>query len=359
MAQELKPIDEIRGTLTKMESELKSALPSYITPEKFKQVVVTALQLNPTLLTLDRASLYTACLNCASDGLLPNGREAALVPFKGTIKYMPMVGGILKLIRNSGELSTVDAITVHDKDQYEAYNDEHGAHFKHVKARGDRGLPILTYGYARTKDGAFYFEEITEEEIKIIAKKGNEKFSAWQGDFIDEMRRKTVLKRLAKRLPKSTDLERAIDHDNEMYEVEVPVSEPPTTSSKLAEAVAPAQAEEAVVKPVSTPIPEPQEQPYSYTDSNGKLIAKGLIEKLDIKHSPDGSAKKWTKFSCLLNDKWYSTFSETLYKKVTEFADKRVLVNLEYKTKVVGENTYYEIVDCKAQVAGVDVEVPI
>lgn len=350
MAQELKPIDEIRGTLTRMESELRSALPSYITPEKFKQVVVTALQLNPTLLTLDRSSLYTACLNCASDGLLPNGREAALVPFKGTIKYMPMVGGILKLIRNSGELATVDAITVHEKDEYEAYNDEHGAHFKHFKARGDRGNPILTYGYARTKDGAFYFEEITEEEIKIISKKGNEKFSAWQGDFIDEMRRKTVLKRLAKRLPKSTDLERTIDHDNEMYEVEVPDTEPTTTSSKLSEAVAPKpEAEEAVAVPVAIPDTEPQTQDM-------QLVAKGLIEKLDVKHSAEGAAKKWTKFGCKIGDIWYGTFSETLYKKIAEFADKRVLVNLKYTIK---DGKYNEVKDISAQVSGVDIDVPI
>ncbi len=354
MAQEIRPIDEVRSTLTKMENELKSVLPSYISPAKFQQVVVTALQLNPTLLTLDRQSLYSACLNCASDGLIPNGKESALVPFKGKVSYMPMVGGILKLIRNSGELATVDACTVHEKDFYESYVDQTGPKFKHVKARGDRGNPMLTFAYALTKDGSVYHEEITEEEIKVIAKKGNEKFSAWQGEFIDEMRRKTVLKRLAKRLPKSTDLERVIERDNEIFDMEVPHAEPPTTSSKLSEAVAPQpQAEEAVTTPVQ------QEQPYNTVTPDGRLIAKGLIDKLDIKQSPEGAPKKWTKFSCMIGDKWYSTFSEAIYKKIAEFADNRVLVNLEYKDKVVSGVTYYEVVDVKAQVAGVDVEVPI
>lgn len=352
MATEIRPIDEVRSTLTKMENELKSVLPSYISPAKFQQVVVTALQLNPSLLSLDRQSLYSACLNCASDGLIPNGKEAALVPFKGKVSYMPMVGGILKLIRNSGELATVDACTVHEKDFYESYVDQTGPKFKHVKARGERGVPILTFAYALTKDGAVYHEEITEEELNTIKSKANDKFSAWQGEFADEMKRKTVLKRLSKRLPKSTDLERVIERDNEIYDLEVPEKQPETTSSKLADAVTPKQeVEEAQVVP-----PEPKKPEHSTTSElqNGNKEVRGLIEKLDKKQSEPGATKQWMKFGCKIAEKWYSTFDKTLWKDVEFFADKRVLVILEYvekpyKTKDGGSAISNEIISIKPQ----------
>lgn len=358
MATQITPIEEVRSTLIRMENELRSVLPSYISPEKFQQVAVTALQLNPALLTLDRQSLYSACLNCASDGLVPNGREAALVPAKDKVSYRPMVGGILKLIRNSGELSSVDAITVYEKDQYESFTDEHGPHFKHIKARGDRGKPILTYGYARTKDGGVYHEEISQEELMKIKAKANDKYSAWQGDFEDEMKRKTVLKRLSKRLPKSTDLERVIDRDNEIYDMDVPEHKPAETSSRLAEAVAP-QAEEAQVVPQpvpAAPAPTAWEQ-EDIAKANGNKIASGLIEKLDIKQSPPEAPKKWIKYGCKIGDTWYATFSETIYKQMAHFADQRVLVNLQYTSETKGDKTFHNVVAVEAQVAGIDVPI--
>src|SRR3990167_7465795 len=102
-------------------------------------------------------------MKCAGDGLLPDGREAALVPFKDDCKYLPMVAGICKRARNSGEIVDIDALTVYANDTYKAWTDETGAHFKHVKARGDRGEVVLTYGYARVRDGGFYFEEVEKK----------------------------------------------------------------------------------------------------------------------------------------------------------------------------------------------------
>lgn len=358
MAQELRPIDEVRGTLTKMQEQIKAVLPSHIDPEKFNQVVVTALQLKPDLLTLDRQSLYSACLACASDGLIPDNREAALVPYKGKIAYQPMVGGILKLIRNSGELASIDAVNVFENDQYEAYTDEKGVHFKHVKARGERGVYRLTFAYAITKDGAVYHEEIESKDMDKIEACAKTK-EVWGGAFKDEQRRKSAIKRLSKRLPKSTDLEKSrklesvIDHDNEFYDLNVPTTEKPTTSTKLSEAVTTKhdKAEDAEL----TPAPQQEPQPPA------KLIAKGLIVKVDIKNSPANSDKKWTKFGCKIEETWYSTFDKKIWEKIEEFANNKVLVNLEYVSKTVKkedkEFVNNEIVAIEPQVA--DVDVPI
>src|ERR1700759_587891 len=103
------PIDEARKSLERMQPEFARILPDSIDASKFVRVVITALQNNPKLLESDRRSLYGACMDAAKDGLLPDGREGAIVPFKGKCKWMPMIQGIAKKIRNSGEIGDIDA----------------------------------------------------------------------------------------------------------------------------------------------------------------------------------------------------------------------------------------------------------
>jgi recombination protein RecT len=100
MSNEITPMEAMRGTLVKMQPEFQSALPPQISVEKFIRTTLTAVQMNPELLSADRRSLLGACMKAAQDGLLLDGREAAPVIFRTKegpkVQYMPMVGGILK-----------------------------------------------------------------------------------------------------------------------------------------------------------------------------------------------------------------------------------------------------------------------
>lgn len=214
---EIQPIDQVRSTLAKMTPELSNALPPHLSPEKFNRVVMTSLQMNPDLLGGDRRTLLGACLKAAQDGLLPDGREAAFVMFKGNVQYMPMVGGILKKIRNSGELASIRAHVVYDKDQfdYTLGDDEHITHKPSLDS--DRGKPLAAYAIAETKDGAVYREVMSVgdiEKIRAASRSGNSQYSPW-ANWWDEMARKTVIRRLAKRLPSSADVDQVIQHDDE------------------------------------------------------------------------------------------------------------------------------------------------
>lgn len=226
----LKPIDEVRHNIDKMGPQFKMALPPHIPVERFVRVVQTAVVSNPDLLDpskCERQSLYGAAMRLAQDGLLPDGREAAIVPFKGKAQAMPMVAGILKKVRNSGELATINAHVVRENDSYRSWVDEKGEHFTHEKSRGERGGPIYTYAYAITKDGGFYFEELTEADIqaiKNVSRSGNG--GPWGGAFADEMRRKSAIRRLSKRLPMSTDVEETIRRDDELFEPDPQAQQP-------------------------------------------------------------------------------------------------------------------------------------
>ena len=80
------PETVLRGQLSAMSPQFAAALPSHITAEKFQRVVMTVVQQQPDLMVADRRTLLASCMKCAADGLIPDGREAALVIFNTKIK---------------------------------------------------------------------------------------------------------------------------------------------------------------------------------------------------------------------------------------------------------------------------------
>lgn len=234
------PQDEVCQSIAKMEPEFKKSLPPQILSVKFVRVASTAIRNNPKLVECDRASLYSAFHKCAQTGLLPDGREAAIVPFGSTAQFMPMIGGITKLARNSGEIKTINAQIVYKNDAYEHWIDEGGEHFKHVPARGDRGEIMLVYAYCATKDGGIFFEELSLDDIKAIEGMSRQKNGPWNGPFRTEMMRKSAIRRLLKyRVPSSTDIDDVIRADDEIYDkvAPAPTKAAETTSSRLRDAV--------------------------------------------------------------------------------------------------------------------------
>lgn len=219
--------------LAKNKEKLRVMLPENIEPEKFMRIVLMAVQKNPFLLSLNRDSLFTSCLSAAQDGLLLDGKEAALVPFKGTVTYIPMVSGILKKVRNSGELATIMAEIVYDKDKFRYWTDSDGQHIEHEpNVFGERGKISGVYAIARTKHGDVYIEVMTETQVQAVKSCSKAKDGPWQGPFADEMRRKTAIRRLAKRLPMDTVSERVIQRSDDLYDFE---DQPPSQRGLAAE----------------------------------------------------------------------------------------------------------------------------
>lgn len=224
--------------LTELRPELEKVLPAHITADKFLRVVNTAISQNPDLYRADRRSLFTSCVKAATDGLVPDGREAQLVIFnskekftdqagkKGErwvnkVQYMPMVAGILKKIRNSGELKSMTCNVVMERDKFRYWIDDVGEHITHEPnvLESDRGKLIAVYAIAKTKDGGVYTEVMSRGQIEQVRNVSKSKDNGpWVG-WYDEMARKSVIRRLSKRLPMSTDIERVIRRDDEFYDL--------------------------------------------------------------------------------------------------------------------------------------------
>ncbi|UYW33667.1 recombinase RecT [Methylorubrum extorquens] len=207
-----------RGDIQRMESEISAALPPHIPAERFIRVVITAVQGDPALLDADRKTLFEASMRAAQDGLLPDKREGALVIFKGRVQWMPMIGGILKKVRNSGELVSIGAHIAYENDRF-AYVLGDEERIEHEpKLDGDRGKPRAAYAIAKTKDGGIYREVMSLGEIEKVRKVSRAANNGPWVEWWEEMARKTVLRRLSKRLPMSTDLDDLIRRDDDLYD---------------------------------------------------------------------------------------------------------------------------------------------
>lgn len=224
--KQLAPIDALKQQVEAMRSQFKIALPKHVSLDRFMRTIFTAIQNNPDLAQADKASFLSACMKSAAAGLEPDGKSAVLLSFKNnktgvvTVTYIPMLSGILKLVRQSGELESITSQVVYSNDRFRYFVDSSGEHIEHEpNLFADRGAMIGAYALAKTKDGGLYVEVMTNEQIQAVKNTSRSKdFGPWAGPFASEMIRKTVLKRLSKRLPMSTDVDDVIHADDDLYD---------------------------------------------------------------------------------------------------------------------------------------------
>lgn len=222
----LTPIKQFQHEVESREAAFASSLPAHIPMERFKRVVLRAVQKDPNLLGADRASLLSAAMDAANDGLLPDGREGAMVIYNTKVgnnwikkvQWMPMIFGILKKVRNSGELKALSVRIVYGGDQFRHWIDEGGEHLLYEAADNpDKTIFRRAFAQALTTSGGVYLEVMDAEDIEKVRNVSRAKDKGPWVDWFEEMAKKTVLRRLAKRLPMSTDLDDLMRRDDALY----------------------------------------------------------------------------------------------------------------------------------------------
>ena len=221
------PIAELRQQFAAMQPELALALPAHVPAERFVRIVMTAVQKNPDLLQADRKSLFAACMQCAQDGLLPDGRDAALVvgnskdkktqSWVKMVQYRTMIGGVLKKARQSGEIKSISVDTVREGDRFRHYKDEAGEHFEHESLTdNDSDAPILwVYAAVWLKDGGFYFRKMSKARIEQARAVSRAKDDGPWKEWWEEMAHKTVLRNLSKLLPMSSEIDSMLRQEDQ------------------------------------------------------------------------------------------------------------------------------------------------
>ena len=204
-----------------MDGEIKKALPSVITPERFTRMVLSALSTTPLLAKCTPQSFLGAMMSAAQLGLEPNTPlgQAYLLPFKnhGVMEVQFQIGykGLIDLAYRSGEVEVVQAHVVYEHDEFDC---EYGLTPKlvHKPAASDRGNPVKVYALFRTKSGGYGFEVMSMDDVRRHAEKYSKayssSFSPWKTNF-EEMAKKTALKKVLKYAPLKSDFVRAVVQD--------------------------------------------------------------------------------------------------------------------------------------------------
>lgn len=185
-------------------------LPSQVSFEAFRNAAVVAITDNPQILRCDRGSLFKALRRLAAAGLVPDGREAAIVPYKDQAQAMPMVAGLIKTARNSGEITSIWSDVVYEGEELKVWIEDGERKFDHTFDPLQRGGEVVgAYAVAKLKDGTIEFEPMSRAQIEKRRKasatqKGDQPSGVW-GQWYEEMAKKTVIRLLCKRLPISSE----------------------------------------------------------------------------------------------------------------------------------------------------------
>lgn len=220
-----------------MEPEIKKALPSVLTPERFLRMAMSALNNTPQLRECSPISFIAALLTAAQLGLEPNTPlgQAYLIPYKnkGITECQFQLGykGLITLAFRTGQMQMVQAHVVRERDVFDF---EYGMNPKliHRPADGspeDRGEITYIYAMYKLLNGGYNFEVANKAEIDYFAAKYSKAFvsqySPWSTAY-EEMAKKTVIKRALKYAPISAEFQRALSTDESIKtELSVDMSE--------------------------------------------------------------------------------------------------------------------------------------
>lgn len=206
--------------------DLMRGLPQHIRPETFERNFVNAVMDTPELMELPPDTVFRELSKVTQLGLLLDkslGEAYLIVGWNGkTRRKEPQlrVGyrGLIKLARQSGEVSMIYAHEVCEFDPFECVLGDQKRLEHRPKVFGNRGPIVGFYAVVKYKNGETDFEPMDIHRVEEIRdrsdgwkayKEGNIKSTPWATDPV-EMAKKTVIRNLVKRIPASPQLMLAI-----------------------------------------------------------------------------------------------------------------------------------------------------
>lgn len=220
-------LDEIRGDIAPLLAENGQSFDRLLSTFKI------AVQQEPKLLECTPDSLRREISKCAADGLVPDSKEAVLLPYWDNkeraflANYQPMVQGIIKRVKELGGVFSIVCKLVHEKDEFvlnEADPDSL-VHKSDPFAKPDkRGAVVGGYTIFRDENRrVMHLETMSLEDFEKVRQASKAPDSpAWK-KWTNEMYRKAVLRRGSKYVPINNDKIRAlIERQDDMFDFRQP-----------------------------------------------------------------------------------------------------------------------------------------
>ena len=186
---------------------------------KFLSGVISAVQKTPKLLECDPSTVINSFMTMAQLELMPSdvSGEAYVLPYKNKAQFQLGYQGLVTLFYRAGARAIISEI-VYKKDKFD-YTNGVLTHTPDVFA-DDRGEAIGAYVTVETQTGGKVTKVMKKSDIvnigKNFSKSFGTEFTPWKEKNDPElwMWKKTVLKQVAKLVPKNETIYKAVAEDN-------------------------------------------------------------------------------------------------------------------------------------------------
>lgn len=196
------------------------ALPSHLEKQAptFALTAMVTIRKSKALMRCDKDSLLTALIQAAHFGLLPDGKQSALVPYGNEARFMPMVEGLTDMMYRSGAVLAVRRGLIHENDDWDitpSAPPPNDFRFR-PDLLSERGEPVLAYAFCWMRGGGrselitFNRAEVEKHRDRFSkayqqAESNGRRNSTWHEHF-ERMWQKTPVRRLATEVPTSPEM---------------------------------------------------------------------------------------------------------------------------------------------------------
>lgn len=312
-------------------------LPDTVPFRRFAQLAKTAVRSTPDLAEADPRSLFNAIIRCAEAGLYPNNEDAALVPYKGKVTFIPMVDGVRKIAAEYGWM--IRARVVFENDDFDYTEEPPALRHRPVRPGMDRGDRIAAYAVATHRDGRRLQRVLHPDEIQKRRAKA-QTTRVWD-EFPDAMWAKSAVHALFGELPRAerdlmprldavddVDPAQAVDllygpEGSTFTAIPAPPSDAAGASNPLPEAAGTSgndrqQAEPAPPLAGSAPgddeDPEPKPTTTAQVDHGATVVPKGAYQGMTLAAVADlgDDGEKWLTWAARNKTRFDQDFATAL-----------------------------------------------
>jgi recombination protein RecT len=199
-------------------ADIAQAAARHVSADRLARIVLNCVARTPALRNCTMVSIYRSAMMAAELGLDPGSAlgECYLLPYKDQCQLIVGYRGLITLARRSGEVETVQAFVVYEGDDFEVKLGTLPEIVHNPRYDGDRDPSKVRYVYAVAKlrgTETPMFDVMTRSEVEAVRRRSKSGAAGpWETDWA-EMARKTVVRRLAKYLPMSVEMAKAVSLD--------------------------------------------------------------------------------------------------------------------------------------------------
>jgi recombination protein RecT len=201
-----------------IKNQIQMALPKHMNAERMLRILMTEMRRNPELNKCTTQSVLGSIMHASQLGLEIGALlgQGYLVPYNRCIdkqskryakecQFIIGYRGMIELARRSGNITSLIAHAIFENDFFEF---QYGLNEKlnHVPVPTNRGNFIGAYAYATITGGGHAFGVMFKDEIEMVRKFSKTANAGPWVNHYEEMGKKTIVRRLFKFLPISTEI---------------------------------------------------------------------------------------------------------------------------------------------------------